>query len=190
MALFGKSRLNGNYGKPAMGGVNAQMPMAGDIQAMQQMPMGQMQRGDEFFAPAQPEASSPGVNWGEVARNVLGNVGDAVSTYYGGPRVFAEQQALQQQAALIAEQQRQRSLLQAQEMAAEASKPTALQRDALWMANLRERNPELAYEITRAMDIVNPTIVQTGAGPAVVPRTRPAPPTQPVGELRPFTGGQ
>ena len=86
MALFGKSRLNGNYGKPAMGamgGVKAQMPMAGDIQAMQQMPMGQMQRGDEFFAPAQPEASSPGVNWGEVARNVLGNVGDAVSMSNG-----------------------------------------------------------------------------------------------------------
>ena len=162
MALFGKSRLNGNYGKPAMGGVNAQMPMAGDIQAMQQMPMGQMQRGDEFFAPAQPEASSLGVNWGEVARNVLGNVGDAVSTYYGGPRVFAEQQALQQQAALIAEQQRQRSLLQAERLAAAESKPPKPGGFEWYQSATPEE---------RALyDQYNPFTVPTGAGPIRVPR--------------------
>ena len=101
-----------------------------------------------------------------------------------------EQRALQQQAALLAQQQRQASMLQSQKLAAEAAKPTALQRDALWMADLRKNNPELADAITKAMDIVDPTIVQTGAGPAVVPRARPAPPTQPVGKLLPYTGGQ
>ena len=101
-----------------------------------------------------------------------------------------EQRALQQQGAMLAQQQRHAAMLKAQELAAEAGRPTALQRDAVWMANLRKYDPGLADAITKAMDIVDPTIVQTGAGPAVVPRVRPTAPTQPVGTLRPYTGGQ
>ena len=101
-----------------------------------------------------------------------------------------EQRALQQQGAILAQQQRHAAMLKAQEMAAEAGKPTALQRDALWMADLREKNPELADRVAQAMDIVDPTLLQTRAGTIFRPRVRPAPPTQPVGQLRPLRRGQ
>jgi len=101
-----------------------------------------------------------------------------------------EQRALQQQGAMLAEQQRHEAMLQSQKLTADAGKPTALQRDAVWMADLRRNNPELADQIAQAMDIVDPTLLQTRAGTIFRPRVRSAPPTQPVGSLQPYTGGQ
>lgn len=63
-------------------------------------------------------APKKGTDWGEVGRNVLGNIGDAIALHYGGAPVFGpmQQQALafQQQGALLAERQRQQAELQAQ----------------------------------------------------------------------------
>ncbi|NQX96250.1 MAG: hypothetical protein HRT64_15265 [Erythrobacter sp.] len=64
-----------------------------------------------------------GPNWGEIGRNVLGNIGDAISTYYGGAPTFAPLQrqalAFQQQGQLLAERQRQQAELQNQRIAAQ-----------------------------------------------------------------------
>ena len=125
MALFGK-RKRGGYNPLAtdsMGAEAPQMPTGGAMATY-----GAMTTGQGMAAPqAAPIASqaAPSVDWGNIARNVLGNVGDAVSTYYGGPRVFAEQEAIQRQGAMLAQQQRHAAMLKAQELAAKASKPSS-----------------------------------------------------------------
>lgn len=197
MALFGSAAGAINLGGTMAGKIKrgGYTPLATGSMAAEapQMPTGGAMATYGAMTPEQgmtaPQAA-PSVDWANIARNVLGNVGDAVSTYYGGPRVFAEQEAIQRQGAMLAEQQRQAAMLQAQKLAAEADKPTALQRDAVWMADLRRYNPELADQIAQALDIVDPTLLQTGAGTIFRPRVRSAPPTQPVGSLRPYTRGQ
>ena len=103
-----------------MGAVAPQMPTGGAMATYGAMTPGQGMTAPQA-APSAPQAA-PSVDWGNIARNVLGNVGDAVSTYYGGPRVFAEQEAIQRQGAMLAEQQRQAAMLQAQRLAADAGK--------------------------------------------------------------------
>ena len=118
MALFGK-RKRGGYNPLAtdsMGAEGPQMPTGGAMATY-----GAMTPGQGMTAPQ----AAPSVDWANIARNVLGNVGDAVSTYYGGPRVFAEQEAIQRQGAMLAEQQRQAAMLQAQRLAADAGKPSS-----------------------------------------------------------------
>lgn len=69
------------------------------------------------------ETPKSGPQWGEIGRNVLGNVGDAIAQYYGVAPTFGplqrQAQAFQQQGALLAERQRQQATLQAQRIAAQ-----------------------------------------------------------------------
>lgn len=119
----------------------------------------------------------PGVNWGEVGRNVLGNVGDAIALHYGGAPVFGpmqrQAQAFQQQGALLAERQRQQAAMQAQQFqnqaalidrraqvqAAQPAKPGSFE----WYQGADAEDRAL-------YDEYSPHVVATGAGPVRVPR--------------------
>ena len=115
-----------------------------------------------------------GPNWGEIGRNVLGNIGDAISTYYGGAPTFAPLQrqalAFQQQGQLLAERQRQQAALQAQRAADQrslaeyrATLPTAMERNL-------NANSNFTPQQRATYDELNPVVVATGAGPVRVPR--------------------
>lgn len=141
-----------------------------------------------FDPMAQPE--KPGTDWGAVGRHFAGSIGDAISQYYGVAPSYApqlrQQQFFEQQAALQAERQRN----QAQLAAFRATLPTAQQRNFQDFINMPEDQQQ---EFLSYQDMVNP-IGQIGpdgrfyARPRV--QQRPAPPTAPVGKLRPRTGGR
>ena len=146
MALFGK-RKRGGYNPLATeskGAEASQMPTGGAMATY-----GAMTPGQGMTAPQ----AAPSVDWGNIARNVLGNVGDAVSTYYGGPRVFAEQEAIQRQGAMLAEQQRQAAMLQAQKLAADAGKPTARQKE---IRDFLALPPEEQAAYSKALNEITP----------------------------------
>jgi len=153
MALFGK-RKRGGYNPLATDSMAAEAPQMPTGGAM--ATYGAMTPGQGMSAPqAAPIASqaAPSVDWGNIARNVLGNVGDAVSTYYGGPRVFAEQEAIQRQGAMLAQQQRHSAMLKAQELAAQAAKPTARQKE---ISDFLALPPEEQATYSKALNEITP----------------------------------
>ncbi|MEM8616616.1 MAG: hypothetical protein AAGF20_06740 [Pseudomonadota bacterium] len=135
------------------------------------------------FGPmAEPEKQ--GTNWGAVGRHVAGSIGDAISRYYGGVSAYApqlrQQQFFEQQAALQAERQRN----QAQLAAFRATLPTAQQRNFQEFINMPQDQQQ---EFLQYQDMVNP-LGQLGPDGRFYarPRVRQAPPTKPVGKLRPY----
>ena len=135
-----------------------------------------------------------GPNWGEIGRNVLGNIGDAISTYYGGAPTFAPLQrqalAFQQQGQLLAERQRQQAALQAQRAADQrslaeyrATLPTAMERTLNAYSNFTPQQRALYHEM-------NPEYRQGPDGRfyrvQTAAPTPSNPPDKPVGKLAPY----
>jgi hypothetical protein len=119
-------------------------------------------------------------SFGDVALNVLGHVGDAVSRHSGGAAIYgpmqAQRQQMQYQREVLAQQQRQQAELLAQRTQAQYGL-------ADYKAKLAAGQPpkpgsfewyQSATPQERATyDQYNPFVVSTGAGPVAVPR-RPA----------------
>lgn len=135
-----------------------------------------------------------GPNWGEIGRNVLGNIGDAVSIHYGGAPTFGPLQrqalAFQQQGQLLAERQRQQAALQAQRAADQmalaeyrSTLPTAMERNLItyegWGPERRALYHEMKPEYRQGPDGRFYRVQTAAPTPSV-------PPTAPVGKLRPL----
>ena len=139
-----------------------------------------------------PDASKSGPQWGEIGRNVLGNVGDAIAQHYGVSPTFAplqrQAQAFQQQGALLAERQRQQAALQAQRATEQrslaeyrASLPTAQQRN---FRDFQSMNDQDQGAFLQYQDYVNPITTNTQFGTSYVPRSSVGAPQGPrVGDV-------